>query len=88
MLVPLGAGANGLAVIGMSDNGKGIPPKLRRKVFGGFVRLGSELEREKPGTGLGLSIVRALVRKLRSRIHIRDRDDGEGTAFEMELPVR
>ena len=42
MLVPLGAGANGLAVIGMSDNGKGIPPKLRRKVFGRFVRLGSQ----------------------------------------------
>lgn len=88
MLVSLGAGANGMAVVGMSDNGKGIPPKLRRKVFGRFVRLGTELEREKPGTGLRLSIVRALVRKLRGRIHIRDRDDGEGTAFEMELPVR
>ena len=25
------------------DNGRGIPPKLRRKVFGRFVRLGMEL---------------------------------------------
>ena len=38
---------------GISDNGPGIPPPLRRKIFGRFVRVGNELERSKPGTGLG-----------------------------------
>ena len=41
----------------VSDNGRGIPVPARRKIFGRFVRLGSELERDKPGTGLGLAIV-------------------------------
>ena len=57
----------------IADNGRGIPHKLRRKIFGRFVRLGQELEREKPGTGLGLYIVRTLVRRLRGRIRVRDR---------------
>jgi len=70
----------------ISDNGRGIPAKLRRKIFGRFVRLGQELEREKPGTGLGLYIVRTLVRRLGGRIHVRDRDGEPGTVFEVQLP--
>ena len=45
---------HGWAVVRISDNGPGIPPAMRRKIFRRFVRLGSELERQKPGTGLGL----------------------------------
>ena len=78
--------AEGLAVTRIADNGRGIPPKLRRKIFGRFVRLGSELQREKPGTGLGLYIVRTLVRRLRGRIRVRDRFGGSGTVFEVQLP--
>jgi len=58
------------AVVRVSDNGPGIPPNLRRKVFGRFVRLGSELERSKPGTGLGLYLVRSVTRSLGGSIHI------------------
>ena len=43
------------------NDGAGIPAHQRRKIFGRFVRLGSELERKQPGTGLGLYIVRTLV---------------------------
>ena len=77
---------NGQAVARISDNGRGIPPRMRRKIFGRFVRLGLELEREKPGTGLGLYIVRTLVRRLRGRIRVRDREAGPGTVFEVQLP--
>src|SRR5690606_37030579 len=42
----------GKIMISVSDNGRGIPPEMRRKIFQRFVRLGSELTREKPGTGL------------------------------------
>ena len=45
---------NGRVIARIGDNGPGIPPKLRRKIFGRFVRLGSELERTKRRHGLGL----------------------------------
>ena len=85
--VTLRAAANGMAVTRIADNGKGVPRKSRRKVFGRFVRLGDELEREKRGTGLGLYIVRNVVRKLRGRIRVCDRDEGDGAVFEVELPT-
>jgi signal transduction histidine kinase len=70
------------------DNGRGIPAKLRRKIFGRFVRLGSELERSQSGTGLGLFIVRTLVRRLHGKITVRDRGHHAGTIFEVQLPAR
>lgn len=70
----------------VADNGRGIPHKSRRKIFGRFVRLGVELERQKPGTGLGLYIVRTLVRRLRGRVRVFDPEQGTGTVFEVYLP--
>ncbi len=70
----------------ISDNGPGIPLKLRRKVFGRFVRLGSELERKQAGTGLGLFIVRQLVRQMRGKISVRGGEGSIGTVFEVVLP--
>ena len=72
----------------VSDNGRGISAAQRRKVFGRFVRLGSELERDKPGTGLGLYIVRTLIHRLGGRIRVKDREKGTGTTFEVQLPGR
>ena len=86
--VSLRPAADGQVVVRIADNGRGIPPHLRRKIFGRFVRLGLELEREKPGTGLGLYIVRTLVRRLRGRIRVRDPEQGPGTVFEVQLPGR
>ncbi len=77
---------DGAARASVADNGRGIPPEMRRRVFGRFVRLGSELTREKPGTGLGLYITRMTVRRLRGRIRIRNRPEGRGTLFEVWLP--
>ena len=73
-------------VVQIADNGRGIPAPLRRKIFGRFVRLGSELEREKPGTGLGLYIVRTLVRRLGGSIRVCDREGASGAMFELHLP--
>ena len=61
-------------------NGRGISAAQRRKIFGRFVRLGSELERDKPGTGLGLYIVRTLVHRLGGRINLESKP-GAGTKF-------
>jgi signal transduction histidine kinase len=72
----------------VSDNGKGVPAKLRRKIFGRFYRLGEELERETPGMGLGLFIVRTIVRRLHGKISVRERDLSPGTVFEVVLPAQ
>lgn len=74
------------ASLRISDNGPGIPRHLRRKVFGRFVRLGSELEREKPGTGLGLYIVTTLVRSMGGNIDVTDATLG-GAQFTITLPL-
>ena len=84
--VTLRPAADGRAVVRIADNGRGIPHKFRRHIFGRFERLGLELEREKPGTGLGLYIVRTLVRRLHARVRVRDREGGPGTVFEVQLP--
>jgi two-component system, OmpR family, phosphate regulon sensor histidine kinase PhoR len=78
--------ADNQVFIQVADNGRGIPQHLRRKIFGRFVRLGVELEREKSGTGLGLYIVRTLVRRLKGRVRVSDPKQGQGTIFEVQFP--
>lgn len=80
------ASGRGTVVTRISDNGPGIPAKLRRKIFGRFVRLGDELERSRAGTGLGLFIVRTLVKRMRGSISVRGRGAQPGTVFEVQLP--
>ena len=75
------------ALVRVVDNGRGVPLKLRRKIFGRFVRLGHELQRDKPGTGLGLFLVREMVRRLRGRVRVQGRTNQPGTTFEVELPI-
>ena len=84
--VELWVNGGNMTVTRVSDNGPGIPAKLRRKIFGRFVRLGQELERSQPGTGLGLFIVRTLVKRMRGNITVRSRGAQPGTVFEVELP--
>ncbi len=77
--------ARGTVVIRIRDNGPGIPRNLQRKIFGRFVRLGTELERKKPGTGLGLYIVRTLVSRCKGKVKVASASRA-GTTFEVILP--
>ena len=72
--------------VSIVDNGVGIPPNQRRKVFGRFIRLGSELERSTPGTGLGLYLVRNVIKAIGGVIRVSDRAGESGTEFEVTLP--
>jgi two-component system sensor histidine kinase KdpD len=67
----------------VADQGVGIQPADRERVFEPFVR--GDTARE-GGTGLGLSIARALVRAHGGRIWIEGAPGG-GTAVTFQLPV-
>jgi len=58
--------ADGEAALTVSDNGPGVPPSQRERIFDRFVRL--ESERSTPGNGLGLSLVRAVAAMHNARI--------------------
>ncbi len=76
----------GRVVARIADNGDGIAPELKKKIFRIFFRSGEELTRRQTGTGLGLYIVRTLVLSLKGRIKVQDRDNQPGSVFEVELP--
>lgn len=71
----------------IDDNGEGIPRSQRGRVFGRFVRLGSELERKQKGTGLGLYIVRTLVDRMGGTISVSD-SSLSGARFSLWFPER
>jgi two-component system sensor histidine kinase KdpD len=67
----------------VADEGRGVPPSERDRVFERFVRLpGSE---QVPGSGLGLAIARSLVELNGGRLRLTDAPGG-GALFEIVLP--
>ncbi len=68
------------------DQGPGIPPADREKVFERFHRLGSELRRETKGTGLGLAIVKHAIDAHDGTVRVTGAE-GRGSCFEILLPV-
>jgi signal transduction histidine kinase len=74
------------AVIVIEDDGPGVPPEQRHRVFERFVRLDVSRERGSGGSGLGLSIVREIVLAHDGRVRITDRS-GRGCRVEVELPM-
>lgn len=76
----------GRVITRIIDNGQGVPPELRKRIFRMFFRAGSELTRRQKGTGLGLYIVQTLVKKLGGRVSVHDRPGRTGSVFEVELP--
>ncbi len=75
---------DGSVRVRISDEGPGIPPGQREKVFEPFYR-GRE-DPERPGSGLGLAIVRAIVTAHGGRIWIEETAAG-GTAVVLDLPI-
>ena len=67
----------------VSDQGIGIPPEDRARLFEPFHRAGNA--RNIGGTGLGLSIVKELVEAHHGQIKVESRE-GEGSTFTVMLP--
>jgi signal transduction histidine kinase len=71
------------AVFVVEDNGPGVPPDLKDKVFAPYFTT----KHSKGGTGLGLAIVHRIVSDHGGRIAVSDRPGG-GARFSIELPLR
>ena len=61
-------------MLSVSDDGPGVPPADRERVFERFTRLDDARARDFGGSGLGLPIVRELVHRAGGRVALLDAD--------------
>jgi len=73
-------------MVSVSDDGIGVPPQDREKIFERFYRASNRSEVNAPGTGLGLAIAREVVGKHGGKIWF-DSEPGQGTVFRFVVPV-
>ena len=69
-----------------SDQGCGIPPQYRKKVFRMFYRI-KQAGKSIRGSGLGLFIVRNVIRHHGGKVWIENPKDGKGSAFHLAIPL-
>ena len=69
-----------LARIEVADNGRGIPPEHKMRIFEPY------FSTKKQGTGLGLAIVNTIIRDHKGFIDVQD-NDPRGTRFVIEIPA-
>ena len=70
----------------VADNGIGIPPEDRPRIFERFYRVDKARSRESGGTGLGLSIAKEIIDRHQGDIRLVDRP-GPGITVRLELRV-
>lgn len=74
-------------VIGVADNGLGVPRAMRRAIFERFVRVEGPNRGKAGGHGLGLHQVKEIVAAHRGTVTCTEGPDG-GARFEVRLPAK
>jgi signal transduction histidine kinase len=72
--------------ISVHDDGPGIPPEFRKRIFEKFSQADASATREKGGTGLGLHIARRFIEHMHGSIGF-ESEVGVGSTFWVELPA-
>jgi len=76
---------DGMLECWVQDDGMGIPPEARERVFERFYRVDRARSRETGGTGLGLSIVKHIVQAHEGDVWVSS-ELGKGATFYFTLP--
>ncbi len=76
----------GHLTLAVRDEGTGIPPSERQRIFDMFYRIGNEDTRAGKGTGLGLYLVREIVHQNKGKIELRS-NEPKGSCFTIQLPI-
>lgn len=71
-------------VLKVIDNGPGIPPELRERVFERFFRV---LGNTAPGSGLGLAIVQQIARLHNAQVELATPEFGTGLEVRVYFPI-
>jgi two-component system CheB/CheR fusion protein len=71
----------------VQDTGRGIPADLLDHVFEPFAQGDTTIDRRMGGLGLGLAVARGLVELHGGTICVERTKPGEGTTFEIALPI-
>ena len=75
------------AVITVADDGPGIAPADRERIWDRFVRLDDDRSRTSGGTGLGLALVKELVTAHGGTVSVTGSADRPGAVFIVRLPL-
>ncbi|MET0210943.1 MAG: ATP-binding protein [Burkholderiaceae bacterium] len=81
------AALDGRPTLTVVDDGPGIGPDERERVFDRFYRGTAAAEGREDGSGLGLSIVRSIADQHRATIELRDATAGRGLDVRLTFPV-
>jgi two-component system sensor histidine kinase GlrK len=87
--IELGVGIkDGFAVLDVIDEGRGVAPDDRSRIFESFYQGPPPLEGRVKGSGLGLAIAREYALAQGGRIEVAGRGDGKsGAWFRLSLPI-
>lgn len=73
------------ATIRIKDNGKGMTPEIKQRVFESFFT--DKPQRDQRGIGLGLFVTHAIVQRHFGRIHVESDGLDQGSEFIVEFPA-
>ncbi|WP_405150682.1 HAMP domain-containing histidine kinase [Sphaerisporangium sp. NBC_01403] len=76
-----------MAEMAVEDDGDGVPPGDRERIFKRFARSEKSLRVDPQGAGLGLAITREIARAHGGTIHVEDSPTGGGARFVLRIPA-
>jgi CheY-like chemotaxis protein len=74
-------------VLSVKDDGVGIPPDMRERVFDMFTQIEWPAQRKQEGLGIGLALVKRLVEMHGGEVEARSEGPGCGSELVVRLPV-